>query len=449
MSPKPSFVLAGASPDTGNLGVSALCYAALDAILARRDDATISVLSHTRDREALVIDERHPRAVTMREARDTRRIHQPSSLLAADIASRLRVVPHPLRALFRSADAVLDISGGDSFSDIYGPRRFRAICATKMLAIREGAPLILLPQTFGPFRAPGARARAATIVRAARACWARDARSFQVLRELLADRFDPARHRVGVDVAFALPRRKTASAVDTVSRARSSAGSGSPTVGVNISGLLVNYPDAARERYGFRADYTAIKTKLTQRLAHAGAAVVLVPHVITPTGHYESDSDACHTVRDEVVRRDPAFADRVSIAPAYDDPREVKWLIAQLDWFCGTRMHSTIASLSSGVPTGAVSYSPKTLGVFESCAQGEHVADPTTLDTDGVVEAMWRSFERRDTARSSLAAALPGVLAQAEAQMDDIVSVALGARPGDASPPEPGRRVATTGVPAA
>lgn len=35
--------------------------------------------------------------------------------------------------------------------------------------------------------------------------WARDERSFDVLKDLLGDAFDPLRHRSGVDVAFGLP----------------------------------------------------------------------------------------------------------------------------------------------------------------------------------------------------------------------------------------------------
>ena len=43
-------------------------------------------------------------------------------------------------------------------------------------------------------------------IRQAAMCWARDARSFETLKELLGDYFDPQRHRCGVDVAFAWSR---------------------------------------------------------------------------------------------------------------------------------------------------------------------------------------------------------------------------------------------------
>jgi polysaccharide pyruvyl transferase WcaK-like protein len=88
-------------------------------------------------------------------------------------------------------------------------------------------------------------------------------------------------------------------------------------------------------------------------------------------------------------------------------------------------MHSTIAALSSGVPTAAISYSPKTLGVFESCEQGAHVADPCQLTTEEVVDCLWRSWLDRESARETLKAALPGVLQRVEMQMDDIAAACI------------------------
>ncbi|MFQ5655847.1 MAG: polysaccharide pyruvyl transferase family protein, partial [Planctomycetota bacterium] len=103
-------------------------------------------------------------------------------------------------------------------------------------------------------------------------------------------------------------------------------------------------------------------------------------------------------------------------------PSEIKGIIARLDWFCGTRMHSTIAGLSSGVPTAAIAYSGKTRGVFESCGQGERVADPRKLDTDATVEHLLASFRSREESRAGLKRALPSVLRQAREQMEEIAA---------------------------
>jgi hypothetical protein len=46
---------------------------------------------------------------------------------------------------------VLDIGAGDSFTDIYGPKRFAYLWLTKAMAIARRRPLVLSPQTIGPF----------------------------------------------------------------------------------------------------------------------------------------------------------------------------------------------------------------------------------------------------------------------------------------------------------
>jgi colanic acid/amylovoran biosynthesis protein len=86
-------------------------------------------------------------------------------------------------------------------------------------------------------------------------------------------------------------------------------------------------------------------------------------------------------------------------------------------------MHATIAALSSGVPSAAVAYSNKTAGVFETCRQGDHVADPREFGTSEMLERLWWSWERRAEARRVLHAALPEVLFKADAQMDKIAAI--------------------------
>src|SRR5690606_16748007 len=100
------------------------------------------------------------------------------------------------------ARAVLDVSGGDSFTDLYGPRRFEGIVLPKLAAIDAGVPLVLLPQTYGPFNTRRCRRIAERVARRSATAWARDERSFAALRELLGNEYDAKRHRSGVDVAF-------------------------------------------------------------------------------------------------------------------------------------------------------------------------------------------------------------------------------------------------------
>jgi colanic acid/amylovoran biosynthesis protein len=413
--------LFGAALDTGNLGVSALSLSLLAGLSSH--NLSVTVFDYSRGHGMLC---HRLNGLDIRIARcgafHTRRLYRPESLWNIRISGRLWGLRNVGANTIRLSNAVLDISGGDSFTDLYGKRRYQAVTLPKIIALEQKKPLILLPQTYGPFKTTKSNQLASKIVRASRMAWARDERSFEVLKDLLGNSYNPDRHRAGVDVAFGLPvtrpaEEKIAGFGDWFEDARN------PLAGLNVSGLLLNQPDAAAKQYGFKADYREVILSFLRRLLReSDARILLVPHVVSQPGHYESDIEACEAIA-AALRRESG--DRIAVAPVVQDPCEVKWIIARCGWFCGTRMHSTIAALSSGVPTAAISYSPKTLGVFESCEQGAHVADPCQLTTEEVVDCLWRSWLDRESARETLKAALPGVLQRVEMQMDDIAAACI------------------------
>jgi colanic acid/amylovoran biosynthesis protein len=412
--------LIGMAPDTGNLGVSALCASVLSGLFEHSPTALVTVWDGKRGVRPFVW-ELGGKSIKMSRcgAYHTKRIYRNECLSNIRFCALFGGLWNGGAQSICSSDAILDISGGDSFTDMYGPWRFRAVTMPKLIALERRKTLVLLPQTYGPFIKSSTRDTAQKIVRSSVMAWARDERSFEVLKDLLGDSFDPCRHRVGVDVAFGLPVAVPDEKIIAKQREWFE-DEFTPLVGVNVSGLLLNRLQESSVRYGFRADYRdVILAFLLRLLKESEARVLLIPHVVTPPGHYESDIEACETIASAFQGR---FENRVSVAPVVHDPCEVKWIIGQCDWFCGTRMHSTIAALSQGVPTSAISYSPKTLGVFESCSLGAHVADPRKMDTQAVVDQLWLSWLNRESARRSLDAALPQVLKCAQSQMAEIVA---------------------------
>ncbi|MEZ5165905.1 MAG: polysaccharide pyruvyl transferase family protein [Acidimicrobiales bacterium] len=347
--------------------------------------------------------------------RSGRRYYKTDNLTTMAVARRLGITIGAARPI-RSAAAVLDVGGGDSFADLYGADRFRLVADLRQLVLGLGTPLVLLPQTYGPFRDPGIRAEAAQIVDDSAMAWARDPDSFAALQELLGSRFDPDRHRLGVDVAFGLPPRRP---LDPVA-ADLEHWRGPGSVGVNISGLVFNDP-GAKERYEHRLDYRATVVDLLRRLLDEVERVVLVPHVHAAPGEYESDRAACEAVV-ALLDDDP----RLLIAPDLDAD-EAKWLISGLDWFCGTRMHATIAALSSGVPCATIAYSLKARGVFATCGMDRAVADARTLDEAEAVEVVLAGFERRAADRDLLVSSAAAVRERAHDQMGEILA-AVGVR---------------------
>lgn len=417
----------GAGPGTGNLGVWALGMALLSGIARRVGDPGITLFdngSGIRSGSARIGGrELH---YHLCGAVPSRRIYRSDSLWRIRASGRLGGLGNPAIDVIRHADAVLDVTSGDSFTDLYSERRFRLVTAEKMIALEQGRPLILPPQTIGPFANPRLRRIAREIIRQAAMVWARDRASFSAMREMLGSAFDPARHRCGVDLAFGLEARQPSRPLPQRIADRLDTPRRRPLVGFNVSGLILGDTAAARQQFRLHADYRrAVVSVLERILESTEAEILLVPHVFSRPGTYEHDPDACAIIAGalgEASRR------RVTVLPEGLDPSETKWVIAHTDWFCGTRMHAAIAALSSGVPTAAIAYSGKTLGVFETCGQGRHVADLRHLDTAGVTDCLWNAWESRDQARASLLNELPAVLAQAESQLDEIVECVMASK---------------------
>ncbi len=416
--------LLGAAPDTGNLGVSALSRAVAISIKARIPNLDLCIFDNGRGlrRGNLQVgSEQWP--IRMCGLSNSRRIYRRESIANMLLSQILPGIKNPGVHTLAQSRAVLDISGGDSFTDLYGPRRFSLISGPKQIALREQRPLILLPQTYGPFRNKKSRAQAADIVRRCHSAWARDRHSFEILSELLGPEFDPRRHHCGVDVAFLLPAMAPAN-MDRRIRSWLDGEQGE-VVGLNVSGLIFNGGNDAARQYGIVANYPMVLQQLVERLlAETDVNILLIPHVQVSPDECESDLRAC---RHLLQRLGPRVAGRVKILDGEYNEMEIKWVIARLGWFCGTRMHATIAALSSGVPTAAIAYSDKTRGVFATCNQQEQVFDPRTLDSGDLLDAVYQAFQCRNSLRVPLSEQLPEVMAQAHQQMDKIAGDCISA----------------------
>ena len=147
---------------------------------------------------------------------------------------------------------------------------------------------------------------------------------------------------------------------------------------------------------------------------------------VTNNIHAKQGSDATTIDCEKAAMRvEDKHKDRVFVSPDTFDQNQVKWLISNMDWFCGTRMHSTIAALSRGVPTSAIAYSDKTKGVFETCGQGREVFDPRTLDTKEMIEGLKSSFLRRGDLLASLEKSLPDIKRRVDEQLSIISNCIL------------------------
>ena len=346
------------STNSGNLGVGALTV------------SNMAIASGAAERAGLNA------RFTVIGFRDRSREYVRVPSLAIDRCSLLR--PGGFWNELGKLDCVLDIGGGDSFTDIYGAKRFSYLWLTKAIAIAKRKPLILSPQTIGPFSGAVYRKLAGSVLRGSSAVFARDHMSMAAVRELA-----PSANVVqSVDVAFALPYTQ---ADRSPGRVR---------IGLNVSGLLFN---RTLERAGTGVlgyDYADLVRILIKHLSEIpGAQVELICHVSAP----EQPADDDGAVADRLAEEFPGLV-RV---PAFSSPSDAKSYISGLDMLIAGRMHACIAAYSSGVPFVATAYSRKFSGLF-GMLDYPAVLPMTGIGVEEAAKFVLDSVANRDALRRSI-----------------------------------------------
>lgn len=408
--------LLGASFDTGNLGVNALAESTIKIILHRWPHAEIVLLgsSHLPEESSLRVGGRQVtlRAVPIRFSKNVFLPFHFLQFVLYRILAFLLPVAALRHGLFKrnaycrilyETDLAVDITGGDSFSDIYGMRRFVLGFLRKWLVLFYGKRFIMLPQTYGPFNRPITRFLARRILRGAETIYSRDQEGVDRVRELLNGRGSDHVH-FAPDVAFLLdPRAPGDSAIlpDSDLRAR-----GSIVVGLNISGLLYNGGYTRDNMFGLKVDYRAFVRDIADLLlAQKDVVLLLVPHVFPPDeSQVESDPLACKELFDELRGK---YESRVFLAAGRYSHNEIKSVIGRCDFFLGSRMHACIAALSQHIPAVGLAYSKKFRGVFSAVGVEDYVVDLLAVDSQAALATIRRLFEDRERTREKLARTVP------------------------------------------
>jgi polysaccharide pyruvyl transferase WcaK-like protein len=314
------------SPSAGNLGVGALTVANL---------AIVRQVAQEMGLEPVFT------IVGMREV--GKRYIDETTATSCEVSVASLLTPSGCWRWLGEQDCVLDIGAGDSFADIYGFKRFLFLWLTKMLTVARGVPLLLSPQTIGPFTRQPYRALAAVALRLAQAVVVRDAASLQCLRELAPK----ARGMLATDVAFALPFEDR----------RSMRNGARLRVGVNVSGLLFQDAVSGRNRFGLEVDYAALMRGFVADLAmRSDVEVHLLAHAKGERGGADDDA----WVADQFAKEFPSAVR----APDFTDPSAAKSYISSLDFLVAGRMHACIAAYSARVAVVPVAYSRKFSGLF-------------------------------------------------------------------------------------
>ena len=303
----------------------------------------------------------------------------------------------------RDCDLVLDIGAGDSFTDIYGLKRSLSILGSKVLTLAGRRPLILCPQTIGPFQRSWIKRLAVSVMNRAHGVTSRDDLSTTFLRDIGYK----GTITEATDVAMRLPYTRQSLAQEGQQHDTPEGQNNPVRVGLNVSGLLMNGGYTGKNDFGLGVDYPAlIRQAITWFQAQDGCEVHLVSHVLSESIEVEDDYRASKALAAE-------FPGTV-LAPYFNSPIEAKSYISGLDFFAGARMHACIAAFSSDVPMVPMAYSRKFGGLFGTLGY-DVLADLRKETTDTALAMLQDGYLNRADLKAKSAVAY----AKALTRLDD------------------------------
>ncbi len=328
---------------------------------------------------------------------ETRRRGRPSFYFwgASVVCARLRNrFPHMKvhHALDRAQALV--VVGGDNLSYDYGFLPTLLFFSPLQAAIRKGVPSAIWAASIGPFsRKPAWQKRFAELLRKVDLITVRESVTQEYLAQI------GVRENVcrTVDPAFLLPPRPTQLPPEIEQALQAGA------VGINLAPLMTRYNRLSARQWLAKA--VAMLAETRRKISHP---ILLIPHVMMPPWIYPDNDD--YTFMQAVLRRLPPDArkDVFLYDARRDSCRQIKWVISRLKVFAGSRMHSTVAALSSCVPVFCIGYGIKSRGMHHDLFGHEQwITDVAHLASGDLAERIQAMLAEESSIRSHLKSVIP------------------------------------------
>jgi len=319
---------------------------------------------------------------------------------AARANQRLGTAFHPhLKDLKRevgSASLALEV-GGDNYSLDYGKPLY--YIAMDQFLQSHGVPVVLWGASVGPFDAdPVFAPKMFAHLRTLSAIFVRENDSLNYLQangvsdnvHLMADPafvmkpVEPPPGKIG----FALPEG---------------------AIGINLSQMVAFYRGQRPGDVDLK-EWLAFCVGLVKSAATLGRPILLVPHVGLAdrgTEDFGLLRSVCLAAANEVKVPVQVLTKDLSAA-------ELKWTIARCAVFAGARTHSTIAALSSEVPTLSISYSLKAKGINRDVyGHLDHCIHVSELTPENFTEGLRVLLTNESAIRAHLRSRIPEFQARA------------------------------------
>jgi polysaccharide pyruvyl transferase WcaK-like protein len=280
--------------------------------------------------------------------------------------------------------------GGDNFSLDYGLLTVNMFMGLNDDLHRRGLPIILWGASVGPFEPDSSfEQEMFAHLRRLRAIMLRETDSYQYL------------HEHGVEDNLC-QMSDPAFVMDPVEPPANIIGCIVPpgAIGLNLSPLMARYVTG-----GDMDAWVHMAADIVQSVVSTtGRQVILIPHVTWP----KTDDRAFMR---RVIAACPAqLSSKLLFVTGDLSAAELKWVISQCEVFAGARTHSTIAAISSCVPTLSLAYSRKARALNQDVfGKQVYCLQPSEVTPVGISQRIAHLLVQNETIRHYLALALPSI----------------------------------------
>ena len=395
---RPLFILAGNGPYT-NRGCEAIVRGTTKILREHFKDPRFLCVTHIQSEEQFrrqCLEEvdpaiTHLRSHRMNKKQALRNLWKPETWLYAyrsrfDPAALKYQVYREMLPHLEDAAAVLSV-GGDNYSLDYGvPKLFTGL---DDIVLEKKKPLAIWGASVGPFDTmPDYERYMSCHLREVPGIFARESVTIDYLKSIgVTENVYPV-----ADPAFLMDPVKPEGIEDVLPIDEEA-------IGLNLSPLMAKYVTG-----GDLKAWASKAASIIEGVAKTTEMpVYLIPHVTNPTSN---DHEFMQRALSLITDRNGNIT---LVSPEYN-AAETKWIISQMALFAGARTHSTIAALSSGVPTLSFAYSIKAQGINRDIfGHTNYCMEPTDLDAEGVADQVTSMLDKSAAIRNDLAGRLPGV----------------------------------------
>lgn len=314
---------------------------------------------------------------------------------------------------YRDSDVVISL-GGDGFSDDWGPMHSILSWLPSFWCMVLNVPMVIYSQSIGPFRNRIALRVARFFLSRVRLLIVREDVTETYLTQIGVKR----RIFLTADGAFLLNPVPDGYAREILMRERIPLNRGRPLVGIAPSELIFRLA-----RTGIKSDtgqyVDGIIELVDVMIDEHDVDVIFVPHV-TDANMDIDDRDVAVSVASRCKHRD-----RIFVIEGEYRPEELKGIIGLCALFVGSRMHANIAALSMHVPTVAVSYSHKSLGIMSLAGLNHYVFHWRDDPPERLLRITQEAWENRAEIRKHLRERIPEIELMARRNAELVLEEAI------------------------